>query len=135
MPTISDLVRDSKLETRFYGEYTQHVYYVSGMTPRQRKVRKEERWARDKSLGNGASGTVYLEKSVTENGEVQRRAVKEIRKSAHKSGAIDYNRELEAIAKFSHPKVRETFPYSTLAFSLDPLLLLPFKAIQSLRGK
>jgi hypothetical protein len=107
MPTISDLVRDSKLETRFYGEYTQHVYHVSGATPRQRKVRKEERWARDKSLGTGASGTVYLEKSITENGEVQHRAVKEIRKTAHKSGAIDYSRELEAIAKFSHPKVRD----------------------------
>jgi hypothetical protein len=106
MPTISDLVRDSKLETRFHGKYTQHVYYVSGVTSRQRKVRKEERWARDKSLGNGASGTVYLEKSITENGEVQYRAVKEIRKSTHESGAIGYSRELEAIAKFSHSKVR-----------------------------
>jgi hypothetical protein len=107
MPTIPDLVRDSKLETGFYGECTQHVYHVSGATPRQRKVTKEERWARDKRLGTGASATVYLEKSITENGEVQHRAVKEIRKSAHESGAIDYGRELEAIAKFSHPKVRD----------------------------
>ena len=89
-----------------------------------RTVRKEERWARDKSLGAGASGTVYLEKSITENGEVQHRAVKEIRKSAHKSGAIDYSRELEAMAKFSHPKVRGLSIFNS--FFLDPLLLLPF---------
>ena len=135
MPTISDLVRDSKLETRFYGEYTQHVYYVSGMTPRQRKVRKEERWARDKSLGNGASGTVYLEKSITENGEVQRRAVKEIRKSAHTSGAIDYNRELEAIAKFSHPKVRETFSIFNSCFLFGSVASLTLQSHPKLTRK
>src|SRR5205814_9192082 len=60
-----------------------------------------------RSLGTGAFGTVWLEKLVTENGEIQHRAVKEIRKSAQKSKAVDYSRELEAIAKFSHPKVRE----------------------------
>jgi hypothetical protein len=126
MPTIPDLVRDSKLETTFYGEYIQHVYHVSGSTPRQRKVRKEELWARDKSLGTGASGTIYLEKSITENGEIQHRAVKEIRKRAHESGAIDYSRELEAIAKFSHPKVRGLsisncyFPFGSVA---SPALL------------
>ena len=107
MPPISDLVRDSELETIFHHEYTQHVYYVSGATPHQRKVRMEESWRRDKYLGTGASGTVWLEKLVTENGEVQHRAVKEIRKSAQKSKAVDYSRELEATAKFSHPKVRE----------------------------
>lgn len=109
MPPISDLVRDSKLETTFSREYTQHVYYVSGATPRQRKVRKEERWQRDKCLGAGSFGTVWLEKFTTENGEVQQRAVKEMRKNASKSKTIDYSRELEAIAKFSHPKVRGPF--------------------------
>jgi hypothetical protein len=82
MPPIADLVRDSKLETKFYREYTQHVYFVSGTTPRQRKVRKEERWERDKQLGTGAFGTVWVEKFVTENGEVQHRAVKEKEKYA-----------------------------------------------------
>lgn len=105
MSAISDLVRDSKLETQFYRDYTQHVYHVSGATPRQRKVRKEERWERQQRLGAGAFGTVWLEKFVTENGVVQHRAVKEIRKSTEKSRAVDYSRELEAVAKFSHPKV------------------------------
>jgi Protein tyrosine and serine/threonine kinase len=113
MPPISDLVQDTKLETQFYRDHTEHVYYVTGATPRQRKVRKVERWERDEHIGAGAFGTVWLEKSVTENGAVQRRAVKEIRKSAEKSRAVDYSRELEAIAKFSHPKVRTPFSCGT----------------------
>lgn len=113
MPPISDLVQDTKLETQFYRDHTEHVYYVTGATPRQRKVRKAERWERDEHIGTGAFGTVWLEKSVTENGAVQHRAVKEIRKSAEKSRAVDYSRELEAIAKFSHPKVRTPFSCGT----------------------
>src|SRR5271168_4473359 len=105
MPPISDLVRDSKLDTTFDGEYTLHVYYVSGASLRQRKVRKEERWKQDRHLGTGSFGTVWLQKSETEDGVVQDRAVKEIRKRPGENRMVDYGRELEAIAKFSHPKV------------------------------
>ena len=108
MPPVSDLVRDSKLETMFYEKYTQHVYHVSGANPRQRKIRKEERWERGGNLGTGTFGTVWLEKLVTDSGEEKYRAIKEIRKDMRQSGAIDYSRELEAIAKFSHQKVRES---------------------------
>ena len=114
MPPISDLVRDSKLETKFYPGYTQHVYYVSGATPRQRKVRKEERWERGRNLGAGAFGIVWLEKFVTENAEVKHRAVKEIRKTVQRPKAADYSRELEAIAKFSHSKVEYTIHFHIL---------------------
>jgi hypothetical protein len=123
MPPISDLVRDSRLETIFHREYTQHVYYVSGVTPSQRKLRKEELWRRERYIGTGAFGTVWLEKFATQNGEVQHRAVKEIKKSAQNSNAIDYSRELEAIAKFSHAKVRERF-YLNSCFLLGLLLFL-----------
>jgi len=108
MPPVSDLVRDSKLETKFCLGYTQHVYHVSGDSPRQRKMRIEERWERGRNLGTGSFGTVWLEKLVTENGEEKYRAVKEIRKGAQLPKAIDYSRELEAIAKFSHQKVQES---------------------------
>lgn len=107
--SISDLVRDSKLETKFYPGYTQHVYYASGATPRQRKARKEERWERVRSLGAGAFGIVWLEKFVTENAEVKHRAVKEIRKTVRRRKAADYSRELEAIAKFSHSRYELCF--------------------------
>lgn len=108
MPPTSDLVRDSKLETKFCLGYTQHVYHVSGDNPRQRKKRIEERWERRRILGTGGYGTVWLEKLATENDEEKYRAVKEIRKGVQLPKAIDYSRELEAIAKFSHQKVRES---------------------------
>jgi hypothetical protein len=85
------------------GQHTEHVYNVSGGTPRQRRVEKVERWERVKFLGTGAFGIVWLQKLVTDNSEEKYRAVKEIRKGVH---AVDYGRELEVIAKFSHQKVR-----------------------------
>ena len=115
MPPVSDLVRDSKLETKFRGEYTEHVYNVSGVSPRQRRVKKVERWERIKLLGTGSFGTVWLQKLVTENSEEKYRAVKKIRKDVQGHTPVDYDRELEVIAKFSHQKVGER-PLSNLYF-------------------
>jgi hypothetical protein len=75
---------------------------------------------REDNLGTGAFGTVWLEKLITENGEEKYRAVKEIRKRVHGSKIIDYNRELEAIAKFSHQRVRESFYIRILLSFLVP---------------
>ena len=132
MPPISDLVRDSKLETKFCLGYTQHVYHVSGGTPRQRKMRMEERWERGRNLGTGGFGTVWLEKLVTENGEEKYRAVKEIRKDMQRSEAISYSRELEAIAKFSHQKVQKA-PFWYFAFISCPIASPLASTIGSLR--
>ncbi|KAI9766503.1 MAG: hypothetical protein M1840_006460 [Geoglossum simile] len=107
MPPVSDLVRDSKLETNFGKGYTQHVYYVSGITSRQRKMRTEVRWERRRNLGTGSFGTVWLEKLMSKNGGEDHRAVKEIRKGVQRS--LDYSRELEVIAKFSHQKYERCF--------------------------
>jgi hypothetical protein len=134
MPPVPDLVRDSKLETIFCRGYTQHVYHVSGFTPRQRKMRKEERWVRGNNLGSGAFGTVWLEKLVAENGEEKYRAVKEIRKRVQRSEPIDYNRELEAIAKFSHERVRESFYIQVLPFFPVPSLSLASAIGSSQKG-
>ncbi|KAI9772550.1 MAG: hypothetical protein M1840_000755 [Geoglossum simile] len=109
MPPVSDLVQDSKLETTFYERCTQHVYHVPGANPRQRKMRREERWERCRNLGAGTFGTVWLEKLIVDGGEGRYRAVKEIKKEMQLPGAIDYNRELEAIAKFSHQKYNICF--------------------------
>ncbi|KAI9773342.1 MAG: hypothetical protein M1840_007557 [Geoglossum simile] len=109
MPPVSDLIRDSKLETTFYGNYTQHVYNVSGANPRQRIMRIEECWERRENLGSGAFGTVWLEKLITDNSKEKYRAIKGIKKGMHQSGAIDFSHELEAIAKFSHQKYNACF--------------------------
>src|ERR1700712_1173712 len=107
MPPVPDLVWVSKLDTEFSSSpaYTQHVHYISGTTSRQRRIRKEERWKRERRLGNGSFGVVWLEKCIHGDGEGKVRAVKEIQKL----DSSDYHRELEAIALFSHSRV-SAFP-------------------------
>ncbi|KAI9768503.1 MAG: hypothetical protein M1840_004913 [Geoglossum simile] len=106
---VSDLVRDSKLETTFYEKHIQHIYHVAGTNPRQRKIRKVECWERLRNLGSGSFGTVWLEKLITDSGEEKHRATKELRKGNQQSVGIDYGRELEAIVKLSHEKVITCF--------------------------
>ena len=119
MTPVPDLVQVSKLNTQFHSEpeYTQHVKYTSSSTTNQRKIRKEEKWKRERGLGRGSFGIVWLERCIhgDDNGKV--RAVKQIQKL--ESG--DYYRELEAIALFSHTKVnKSTAPiYLPMLFSTD----------------
>src|SRR5271156_1364135 len=123
MPRLPDLVSDSKLETEFSGKHTVHVYYVTGATLLERKIKKEQRWEEDRYLGSGGAGTVSLQKSVAKNGEEQYRAVKKIRKA---QGCNDYGTELEIIAKFSHQKVRECsisrFAFLSHSFAFAPAI-------------
>lgn len=110
MAPVPDLVRDSKLDTQFDPRYTQHVFYVSGLTPQRRKVKKEQRWVRERTIGTGGGGTVWLEKLTAEDeGDVRLRAVKEIKKEPQQFKRVDYSRELEAMAKFSNPRVPDPF--------------------------
>jgi hypothetical protein len=97
----SDLVRDSKIETERVGLGFRHIFYDTGPSASQRRVRREENWIRQKFVGRGAYGNVYLERC--DSGKV--RAVKEIQKFVQPGEEIDYMRELEAVAKFSHRNV------------------------------
>ncbi|CAH0048914.1 unnamed protein product [Clonostachys solani] len=104
---VSDLVRDSKLETIIAsnGSVVRHISYVSNPRMRQRRMKKEETWRRRKKLGSGSFGCVWLEERLDGDDTGRLRAVKEITKNREgKRSEIDYNRELEAIAKFSHSK-------------------------------
>jgi hypothetical protein len=58
------------------------------------------------TVGSGTYGTVWLESchSGCRHGEF--RAVKEITKAPIENSLLDYSRELEAVIKFSHEKVR-----------------------------
>jgi hypothetical protein len=105
---VSDLVRDSWMETTFpEDDVVCHVSFESNPNSRQRRVRKENRWRRCRKLGVGTYGTVWLEESQDLRPLVKLRAVKEISKGLNECRNIDYNRELEAIAKFSHPNVSQ----------------------------
>ncbi|KAJ5129356.1 uncharacterized protein N7515_005395 [Penicillium bovifimosum] len=111
MSRISDLVRDSKLSTEFTSECTTHTFFGSTLVPgkrRSRRQRQEERWTKSKRLGHGSFGVVWLEECVA--GRIGRlRAVKEIRKETVGFQEEEYNRELEAIAKFSHTRYDDFF--------------------------
>lgn len=106
MPLGSDLVRDSKLRTTFHKGYTRHIIEAAGRSARERKLRQEQRWKCTKRLGDVTYGTVWLEELTGGTADVGLRAVKQIKKRIGRSQTIDYSQELEAIAKFSHPKVR-----------------------------
>lgn len=117
---LSDLVRDSKLETQLLGSSIQHIFYDTGSSAKQRRVRREERWARQKFVGQGAYGRVYLEQCET-GGSSRLRAVKEIKKSVTIGEEIDYMRELEAVAKFSHQKVNAPTMYLGIGRTLTEI--------------
>ena len=101
---LSDLVRDSKLEATVSHEGTLQAIYRSSRSARRRRVRIEERWIRDGFLGQGAFGTVHKER-CEQGGQIKLRAIKEIKKKVAVGEEIDYTRELEAVAKFSHERV------------------------------
>ena len=110
MARLPDLIRDSKLETYFppgNGIETVHTYHESDPTSQRRLVSRSEHWQRQRKIGGGGFGSVWLEKCTKggKNRNIEVRAIKQIEISQHHSARIDYNRELEAIAKFSHWKV------------------------------
>lgn len=124
MDKQSDLILDSKLNTRFESEFTVHIYrQVSTGSERRLVVQREEYWRRQTSpIGSGAYGSVWLEKCEHGQQEVEVRAVKEVSTRPLRSGRqVDYSRELEAIAKFSHHKVSLKFHY--IAFRMQLLRL------------
>jgi hypothetical protein len=67
MAHISDLIRDSRLETRFFpdcGVETVHTFRESDPTSGQRLVIRSELWQRQKRIGDGSFGSVWLEKRI-----------------------------------------------------------------------
>ncbi|KAF2278167.1 kinase-like protein [Westerdykella ornata] len=110
MPPVSDPVRDSRLRTTSEGGgITRHIIETSGRGSGQRKIRIEQKWQRTKTLGQGGFGLVWKETLIEGKGDITERAVKMVRKRMQGSQSVDYSRELEAMAKFSHPRYRTYF--------------------------
>lgn len=103
----TELVNDMKLNADILPDGTLHYTfqpdYSQGTTGRWRP--KIETWKRGKMLGSGTFGTVWIEQHVSSEGPAKLRAVKMIKKLPHPSHSTYCNQELEAIAKFSQPKV------------------------------
>lgn len=105
MAQLPDIVRDFELEAQFVPDpsvQTIHTYRESDLESGRRLVTRKEHWQRQRKIGSGSFGSVWLEKCIQETRSVQFRAVKQL--PIHDS--VDYRRELEAITRFSHPKVR-----------------------------
>jgi hypothetical protein len=103
---LSDLVHDTRLETKVVGDRTIHTKYISNPITGQRRQRLEETWERIEELGRGSFGVVWLERCISgpRSGTVW--AVKELQKDQASKSVCNYSRELEAIAKFSQARVR-----------------------------
>jgi hypothetical protein len=115
---LPDLVRDSKIETQDLKTCLQHVFYETGRSVQQRRIRREERWVRQAKVDHGAYGAVYLEKCDL-GSKTKLRAVKVINKHLNSGQELNYIQELEAVARFSHEKM--IMPHSHVR--LVPLLI------------
>jgi len=102
--TRSELVQDTELDADVTPTHTEHFFNRRGRSGGPREV-----WTRQSQLGRGGFGTVWLEtcQQLYRAGTPSLRAVKEIRIQAGNSNGPDYDRELEAFAKFSQPKVSD----------------------------
>lgn len=120
--TRSDLVRDSEIEATISNGCTTQFTYT-GPSSKRRRLRVEERWVREGCLGRGAYGTVYKERCA-DDAQPRVRAVKEINKNVVAGEQIDHTRELEAIAKFSHPRVCVAILHHGSLLTLAPSVLV-----------
>ncbi|KAL4886053.1 kinase-like domain-containing protein [Aspergillus karnatakaensis] len=110
MNALSDLIRDSLLETTFPGADTSETIHIRRYHPYERSWQRRreaigfERWIRRARIGQGGSASVWREECLDQEKEQPKvRAVKEIYRRG-RAGRIDYTRELEAIAMFSQQK-------------------------------
>lgn len=92
MSYLPTLVRDTQLVGEVRGDITTH--------PRSRV---KQVWKRERRIGAGGFGSVYVERRIGKaiHGQPGKRAVKRIRNATHEQ----YVHELEAIAKFSASRV------------------------------
>ena len=92
-----------KLDTKFFAGHVQHTTFHSDAAKGRRRVKEVKSWYRDREIGRGSFGTVFLERS--ERGEY--RAVKEIAKDKGSRVKIDHRRELMAMAILGKVRVVE----------------------------
>ena len=100
--TGDDFIDYFQSPVRFTNSYTEHPCRVTDVSRGIRNVIHVQRWSRQKELGRGGFGTVYLE---SERGGLLR-AVKEVPKRSGRTVTMDYLREILTMAHFS--KVRLT---------------------------
>ncbi|UNI18220.1 hypothetical protein JDV02_004502 [Purpureocillium takamizusanense] len=135
---LTDVVRDSKLDSKLETEVfssassaLEHVFYDSREHKNQQPVRREERWVHKALVGRGTYSSVFLEQRDHADGDRQLRAVKRIDKSVALENGLDYTRELEAFAKFSHQKYWHCFVRSYGWFENDDSVYITMEYLEN----
>ena len=95
--TGDDLIDSFQLHVRIEPSFVEHAYRFNDVSQGIRNAVCVERWSRNKELGRGGFGTVYLE--TEDKGSV--RAVKEVPKYSGRAKTMDFLREVLAMAHFS----------------------------------
>lgn len=102
---IPEAVRDSRWEADFQPNPSYPSYTVNTQRAGRRIIRREV-WIREKRLGHGGFGVVWLEKAHSINQlSVDKRAVKELRIAQDDRRRRECIHELVALVKFSQKKV------------------------------
>ncbi|CAI7678719.1 unnamed protein product [Penicillium pancosmium] len=96
-----DLLDHFRQEAIVTEQHTTHIELRTYRSQGRRQVQVETRWIRDKIIGSGAFGDVWLESRQKEDAVRAMRAVKVISKHRMQDCNIDYKKELLALAKFS----------------------------------
>ncbi|KAK0611936.1 kinase-like domain-containing protein [Immersiella caudata] len=112
---LPDIVVATELESDVCAGYTIHyVYEPHPNSANKRPLKTEQRWDRERELGSGGFGTVWLEKCTRGPKQGGLRAVKEIRcrTPAGTTPSSECARELEAISMFSQGPYRHCFVQS-----------------------
>ncbi|KAF5686819.1 CAMK kinase [Fusarium circinatum] len=104
--SLSDLVHDYQLTTRYEGVFTIHYHRDPDAPPSA--PHRQERWKKVRTLGHGGQGDVLLQTCIDGGRSITNRAVKRIRLESKHSKQY-YRRELESIVKFSHEKYSQYF--------------------------
>ena len=101
-----DLIEHFRQDAVVTRECITHIEYRACRARGIHKEKVEKRWYRERTIGHGAFGRVWLE-VTREDGNVQERALKIIDKSRMLSLDVDYKKELLALAKFSKDKYQQ----------------------------
>ena len=103
MSTISDS-EHRRLDAVVYHDYrVEETHLISDASKGLRKVPQTIVWLKERFLGGGGFGKVYLQ--VRESDKNAKRALKVIQKAEWKLDSTDFERELMAMIEFSKPKV------------------------------
>ncbi|KAI4157160.1 MAG: hypothetical protein LQ342_008507, partial [Letrouitia transgressa] len=103
IPTGDDFIDSFQLPVRFKESCIEHPYRITNISQGIRNAIYVEQWSREKELGRGGFGIVYLE---SRKADPQLRAVKEVPKHTGRTKTMELLREVLAMAHF---KEKEAF--------------------------